>query len=105
MFHDAHRGCLFFLQSAHDLFASSLTSCFSVARFCSLRSGAAGRRDIIEDMALAGVAAGADGLIIETHIKPEEAVSDGPQSLYPDQYQAMTKKVWQLHSFMQGLND
>ncbi|AMB98658.1 3-deoxy-7-phosphoheptulonate synthase [Aerococcus urinaehominis] len=67
-------------------------------------SHAAGRRDIIEDMALAGVAAGADGLIIETHIKPEEAVSDGPQSLYPDQYQAMTKKVWQLHSFMQGLN-
>lgn len=50
MFHDAQRGCLLRLQSAQDLLASSLTSCFSVARFCSVRSGpAGGRRDMIAE--------------------------------------------------------
>jgi hypothetical protein len=34
----------------------------------------------------AAVAAGADGLIIEVHNNPEKALSDGPQSLYPDQF-------------------
>ena len=48
MFHEAQRGCLLRLQSAQDLFDSSLTSCFSVARFCSVRSGPEGtRRDIV----------------------------------------------------------
>ena len=48
MFHEAQRGCLLRLQSAQVLFDSSLTSCLSVARFCSARSGAVGtRRDIV----------------------------------------------------------
>jgi len=47
MFHEAHRGCLLRLQSPHDLLVSSLTSCLSVARFCSLLSGPAVRRDIL----------------------------------------------------------
>ena len=38
----------------------------------------------VESMAMAAVAAGADGLLIEVHPKPEEALSDGPQSLKPD---------------------
>ena len=37
-------------------------------------------------MARAAVAAGADGLIIEVHNNPEKALSDGPQSLYPAQF-------------------
>lgn len=45
-FHEAHLGCLLRLQSAQDLFDSSFTSCFSVALFCSLRSGGGARRDI-----------------------------------------------------------
>jgi len=44
-------------------------------------------------MAMAGVAAGADGLIIEVHPKPEEALSDGPQSLKPDRFAAMMQRV------------
>ncbi len=66
-------------------------------------SHAAGKRDMIESLALAAVAAGADGLIIETHPHPEEAVSDGEQSLYPEQFASLTEKVWKLHQFMKTL--
>ena len=45
-----------------------------------------GRRDKVLPMARAAVAAGADGLIIEVHNNPEKALSDGPQSLYPEQF-------------------
>ena len=45
-----------------------------------------GRRDKVAAMARAAVAAGADGLIIEVHPDPERALSDGVQSLYPDQF-------------------
>jgi 3-deoxy-7-phosphoheptulonate synthase len=45
-----------------------------------------GRRDNVLPMALAGVAAGACGLIIEVHPNPERALSDGYQSLYPEQF-------------------
>ncbi len=67
-------------------------------------SHAAGRRDIIESLSLAAVAAGADGLIIETHPDPANATSDGDQSLYPEQYRALTEKVWKLHAFMKDLH-
>lgn len=46
-------------------------------------SHAAGRRDLVEPLSMAGIAAGCDGLIIEVHINPEEALSDGAQSLNP----------------------
>jgi 3-deoxy-7-phosphoheptulonate synthase len=49
-------------------------------------SHATGRREKVIPMARAAVAAGADGLIIEVHNNPEKALSDGPQSLYPDQF-------------------
>ena len=67
-------------------------------------SHAAGRRDIIESLSLAAVAAGADGLIIETHPDPANATSDGDQSLYQEQYRALTEKVWKLHAFMKDLH-
>jgi 3-deoxy-7-phosphoheptulonate synthase len=44
-------------------------------------------------MALAGVAAGADGLMIEFHPDPPKAKSDGPQSLYFDQFEALMGKI------------
>jgi 3-deoxy-7-phosphoheptulonate synthase len=45
-----------------------------------------GIREYIPALARASVAAGADGLLIEVHPKPEEALSDGPQSLLPEQF-------------------
>jgi 3-deoxy-7-phosphoheptulonate synthase len=45
-----------------------------------------GRRDKVAPMARAAVAAGADGLLIEVHNDPDKALSDGAQSLYPEQF-------------------
>jgi len=46
-----------------------------------------GVKDVVPAMAKAAVAAGADGLIIEVHDRPEEAFSDGPQSLRPEEFE------------------
>ena len=47
-------------------------------------------------MARAGIAAGADGLMIEVHAHPEEAFSDGPQSLTPDLFDDLMQKLHPL---------
>jgi len=52
-----------------------------------------GKRDLVAPMALAGAAAGADGLMIEVHVDPAKALSDGPQSLYPEQLLALGKQL------------
>jgi 3-deoxy-7-phosphoheptulonate synthase len=52
-----------------------------------------GRRDLVAPMALAAAAAGADGLMVEVHVDPPTALSDGPQSLYPDQMIALGKQL------------
>jgi len=52
-----------------------------------------GRRDKVAPMARAAVAAGADGLLIEVHHDPDNALSDGPQSMYPDQFVALMKEL------------
>ena len=49
--------------------------------------------EYVEAMAMAGVAARADGLIIEVHPRPEEALSDGPQSLKPDRFARLVTRV------------
>ncbi|HWQ52082.1 MAG TPA: 3-deoxy-7-phosphoheptulonate synthase [Bryobacteraceae bacterium] len=48
-----------------------------------------GKRDKVHPLALASVAAGASGLIVEVHPNPDRALSDGFQSLYPAQFQAL----------------
>lgn len=55
-----------------------------------------GLRDKVIPMARAGVAAGADGIMVETHPDPPNALSDGPQSLYPDQFAEMMDQVRQI---------
>ncbi|MBR0473763.1 MAG: 3-deoxy-7-phosphoheptulonate synthase [Erysipelotrichaceae bacterium] len=54
-------------------------------------SHATGSWELIEPVALAAVAAGADGLIIEVHDHPEQALSDGAQSLKPEKFAALVK--------------
>ena len=56
-------------------------------------SHAVGIRDKVSPMALAAIAAGADGLIVEMHPTPERALSDGAQSLYPDQFEKMMRDI------------
>jgi 3-deoxy-7-phosphoheptulonate synthase len=53
----------------------------------------AGKRDLVEPLSLAAVAAGADGLIIEVHDFPEKAKSDGAQTINPDQFSRIVTKV------------
>ncbi|MFZ5570794.1 MAG: 3-deoxy-7-phosphoheptulonate synthase [Thermodesulfobacteriota bacterium] len=56
-------------------------------------SHAAGIRDQVPPLSLAAVAAGAHGLMVEVHHKPEDALSDGAQSLYPEQFASLCRKV------------
>jgi 3-deoxy-7-phosphoheptulonate synthase len=55
-----------------------------------------GRRDSVLPMARAAVAAGADGLMVEVHNHPETALSDGPQSVYPEQFREMMDEIEQI---------
>ncbi|MGB6042297.1 MAG: 3-deoxy-7-phosphoheptulonate synthase [Pirellulales bacterium] len=59
-------------------------------------SHATGRPDLIPACALAGAAAGADGIHIEVHHAPEEAMSDGPQALLPEQYAQLAKQIYKI---------
>jgi 3-deoxy-7-phosphoheptulonate synthase len=55
-----------------------------------------GRRDSVLPMARAAVASGADGVLVEVHNHPELALSDGPQSIYPDQFVRMVDDLEQI---------
>nr|MBA3916889.1 3-deoxy-7-phosphoheptulonate synthase [Terriglobales bacterium] len=52
-----------------------------------------GRRDMVPAMARASVAAGCDGLLMEVHPNPDKAISDGAQSLFPDQFNQLMKEL------------
>ncbi|HEX9346240.1 MAG TPA: 3-deoxy-7-phosphoheptulonate synthase, partial [Gemmatimonadales bacterium] len=52
-----------------------------------------GLRDKVIPMARAAIAAGADGIMVEVHPNPEEALSDGAQSLFPDQFAQLMREV------------
>jgi 3-deoxy-7-phosphoheptulonate synthase len=52
-----------------------------------------GKRDSVLPMARAAIASGADGILVEVHDHPEKALSDGPQSIYPDQFARMVDEL------------
>lgn len=56
-----------------------------------------GRSYMVTPLARAGIAVGADGLMIEVHGRPEEALSDGAQSLRFEEYEQMVREVRQIH--------
>ena len=66
-------------------------------------SHATGKYWLVEPMSLAAVAAGADGLQIEVHNDPSAALCDGPQSLKPDVFDPLAKKLLQLHTTLKAL--
>jgi 3-deoxy-7-phosphoheptulonate synthase len=59
-------------------------------------SHAAGRRDLVESMSLAAIAAGAHGVMVEVHYCPEKALCDGPQALLPDQFAGLMQRIRQI---------
>ena len=64
-------------------------------------SHATGKARLVEPMALAAAAAGADGLMIEVHNDPPHALCDGAQSLTPDQYDVLAGKVRKVREALQ----
>lgn len=58
---------------------------------------------MVEPLALSAIASGADGLMIEVHNNPEKALCDGPQSLTPDQFHSLMKKVQRLQPICKEL--
>ena len=76
-----------------DLSAVSLLKLWSHLPVVVDPSHATGVRDLVIPMARASIAAGADGIIIEVHDRPEEAFSDGPQSLKPDDFVTCISEV------------
>ncbi len=63
-------------------------------------SHAAGIRDQVMPLACACAALGADGVMVEVHNNPEEALSDGAQSLYPDQFSSLMSKMNAIHAII-----
>ncbi len=64
-----------------------------------------GRLSLVERMCLASVAAGADGIMVEVHRNPAEALCDGDQSLSPPMFSSMMKKVRKLQGCMTDINN
>jgi 3-deoxy-7-phosphoheptulonate synthase len=63
-------------------------------------SHAAGRRALVLPLARAAVAVGADGIIVEAHPRPEEALCDGPQLLPTDEFGEFAREVGKLVALM-----
>ncbi|MCR5346770.1 MAG: 3-deoxy-7-phosphoheptulonate synthase [Fretibacterium sp.] len=66
-------------------------------------SHATGKAALVPPMAVAAVAAGADGLIIEVHNDPQHALCDGSQSLRPEVFDTLARKLSAVHEVMQNL--
>lgn len=64
-------------------------------------SHAVGKAWLVPKISPAAVAAGADGLLIEVHNDPAHAVCDGPQSIRPEEFDALAKKLHALHDVLQ----
>ena len=63
-------------------------------------SHAAGMSRLVRPLSLASTGGGADGLMIEVHNDPEKALCDGPQSLRPEQFDALTKDIFAMRDIV-----
>ena len=68
-------------------------------------SHATGKYWLVEPLAMAAVAAGANGLQIEVHNDPAHALCDGPQSLKPEAFAPLAKKLLALHTAIKGMEE
>jgi 3-deoxy-7-phosphoheptulonate synthase len=82
-----------YTRSTLDISAIPIVKKLSHLPIIADPSHATGRRDKVAPMARAAIAAGAHGLLIEVHNQPEQALSDGAQSLYPEQFQQLMAEL------------
>ena len=66
-------------------------------------SHATGKYWLVEPLAMGAVATGADGLQIEVHNDPAHALCDGPQSLKPEAFDPLARKLLALHATIKGM--
>jgi 3-deoxy-7-phosphoheptulonate synthase len=85
-----------YTRNTLDLNAVAVAKSLSHLPVIADPSHAAGVRDKVIPLARAAIAAGADGLLIEVHYDPENAICDGQQSLYPEQFDALAKQLRQI---------
>ena len=85
-----------FTRNTMDVSAIPIIKSLSHLPIIADPSHASGKNWLVEPLAMAAVAAGADGLIIEVHNDPPHALSDGAQSLTPAQFDKVAKKVISL---------
>ncbi|HET7024177.1 MAG TPA: 3-deoxy-7-phosphoheptulonate synthase [Gemmatimonadales bacterium] len=83
-------------RNLFDLSAIPVVKSLSHLPIIADPSHGTGHREFVSPMARAAVAAGADGLIVEVHPAPDRALSDGAQSLYPEQFDRMMREVRQI---------
>jgi 3-deoxy-7-phosphoheptulonate synthase len=89
-----------YTRNTLDLNAVPLAKKLSHLPFIVDPSHGTGAWDLVIPMAQAAVVAGADGLIIEVHLSPQSALSDGFQSLRPDKFRTLLERLRELASFV-----
>ncbi|HET9457021.1 MAG TPA: hypothetical protein VFO78_06745, partial [Candidatus Limnocylindrales bacterium] len=67
-------------------------------------SHATGKRWLVKPLAIGGVAVGADGVMVEVHPRPEEALSDAEQQLTPEQFRELMASLVPVHEHVRGLH-
>lgn len=82
-----------YTRNTMDISAIPIVHKLSHLPICGDPSHGTGRRDKVAPMARAAVAAGADAIIVEVHHNPDKALSDGAQSLYPDQFRELMDQL------------
>jgi 3-deoxy-D-arabino-heptulosonate 7-phosphate (DAHP) synthase len=68
-------------------------------------SHATGKRWLVKPLAIGGVAVGADGVMVEVHPRPDEALSDAEQQLTLDQFRDLMKTLVPVHEHVRSLHD
>jgi len=66
-------------------------------------SHATGKRWLVKPLAIGGIAVGADGVMVEVHPRPEEALSDAEQQLTPDEFRSLMAAIVPVHAHVRGL--
>jgi 3-deoxy-7-phosphoheptulonate synthase len=82
-----------YTRNTMDISAIPIVHKLSHLPICGDPSHGTGRRDKVPPMARAAVAAGADAIIVEVHNNPDKALSDGAQSLYPEQFRSLMEQL------------
>lgn len=89
-----------YTRNTLDLSAVPVIKSISMLPIIVDPSHGTGKRELIEPMSLASIAAGADGIMIEVHRYPEIAMSDGSQSLTFQEFSTLTERVEKLSNFL-----